>query len=97
MKQTNVSRIVSLVPERISRFPSGSAFTLNGTGGSSSPSRLAHVARFLQWLSPLNPIDKEDQRALGLLAANGRGALPPGDDVAEELPEDVDPEETLPQ
>jgi hypothetical protein len=99
MKESNVSRIVSLVPERISRLPSGSAFIVNGAGGSSDPARLAHVARFLQWLSPLNPLDKEDQRALGLLSSNGR-PLQPGEEPAEEpaagLADDFDPEETLP-
>jgi hypothetical protein len=28
--------------------------------------------QFLNWMSPLNPITKDDQRVLGLLNANGR-------------------------
>ena len=103
MNEAMVSRIVSMVPERITRLPSGTAFTVNGAGG--DPARLAYVARYLQWLSPLNPIEKEDQRALGLLsAASGRtlglGEEPgeePAQDVGAPAADELDPDETIPQ
>lgn len=63
-----VSRIVSLIPERTARSLSGTAFTLDGARACSDPARLVNVARLLQWLSPLNPLSGDDQRALGLHA-----------------------------
>ena len=36
--------------------------------------RVQYVAKFLNWLSPLNPITKDDQRFLGLLAGPSQAA-----------------------
>lgn len=66
MNPAVVSRIVSLIPERTARALSGTAFSLEGARACSDPARLVSVARLLQWLSPLNPLSGDDQRALGL-------------------------------
>jgi hypothetical protein len=66
-----VSRIVSLIPERVARAQTGAAFG-PGTTSSRHPERFSHLVQFLSWLSPLASITKEDQRILGLLHANGR-------------------------
>ena len=66
-----VSRIVSLIPERIARAQTGTPFAC-GTTSSRHPERFSHLVQFLSWLSPLGAITKEDQRILGLLHANGR-------------------------
>ena len=74
MNASNVARIVSLIPERVVRTPSGTRFSAANPGACRYPERLAHLARFLRWLSALDPISKEDQTALGLFNANGRPA-----------------------
>jgi hypothetical protein len=66
-----VSRIVSLIPERIARAQTGAPFA-SGTTSSRHPERFSHLVQFLSWLSPLGSITKDDQRILGLLHANGR-------------------------
>lgn len=72
MNASIVSSIVSLIPERVARVPSGTAFTAVQAGACRYPERVAHLARFLHWLGPLNPVTKDDQHLLGLIAANGR-------------------------
>ena len=66
-----VSRILSLIPDRMARMQSGAAFLLEGAA-CRHPERLAHVVRFLHWLSPLDVLTKDDQRTLGLISASGR-------------------------
>jgi hypothetical protein len=99
MNAAMINRIVSLIPERVARLPSGVAFTPAGASACRYPERLAHLAQFLSWMSPLNPITKDDQRVFGLLNAAGRPVhaadleedelLEPGEeqDVAEEAEE----------
>jgi hypothetical protein len=92
MNATTVARIVSLIPDRTARVQSGSAFTKAEALACSAADRVAYVARFLQWLSPLNPISKDDQRALGLVSSNGRplqAGGEPGEELAEDLAEDL--------
>lgn len=72
MNASNISRIVSLIPERVPRLQSGTRFSVANPGACRYPDRLAHLARFLQWLSALDPISKEDQTVLGLFNASGR-------------------------
>jgi hypothetical protein len=74
MNAGNLSRIVALIPERVTRMPSGTPFGASIPGACRYPERLAHLARFLKWLSALDPISKEDQTVLGLLSASGRPA-----------------------
>jgi hypothetical protein len=71
MNAATIDRIVSLIPERTARLSSGVAFTPEASV-CRHPERLAQLALFLNWMSPLNPITKDDQRALGLLNAAGR-------------------------
>jgi hypothetical protein len=71
MKTAMVSRVLSLIPERVARAQSGSNFTLEGSLCRHAE-RFAHVAKFLQWLTPLEALTKDDQKLLGLLSANGR-------------------------
>lgn len=44
----------------------GTLFTVADADSGAQGAQLAHLARFLQWLSPLYSISKEDQRTLGL-------------------------------
>jgi hypothetical protein len=74
MNAANVSRIISLIPERVPRVQSGTRFSAANPGACRYPERLAHLARFLRWLSALDPISKEDQTVLGLFNAAGRPA-----------------------
>jgi hypothetical protein len=70
MNASTVHRIISLIPERVAHARSGALFTTSGT--CRHPERIAYLLRTLQWLSPLNPVSRDDQQQLGLLLANGR-------------------------
>jgi len=86
MNSAAVSRVMSLIPERTARSVSGTWFVDAKAGECRHPERFAHLVEFLHWLSPLYPTTKDDQRRLGLVAANGRPAMAtPGfeDDPAE--------------
>jgi len=62
MDAATVFRVISLIPDRTARAQSGCLFAEGG----------AAVSRFLNWLSPLNPIGKEEQQQLGLREPNAR-------------------------
>jgi hypothetical protein len=70
MNASTVHRIISMIPERVACTQSGALFTT--TGACRHPERIAYLSRCLQWLSPLNPVSRDDQQLLGLLLANGR-------------------------
>ena len=70
MNASTVHRIISLIPERVAREQSGALFTM--IGACRYPERIAYLSRYLQWLSPLNPVSRDDQQQLGQLLANGR-------------------------
>jgi hypothetical protein len=70
MNASTVHRIISLIPERVARAQSGALFTM--IGACRHAERIACLSRYLQWLSPLNPVSSDDQQQLGLLLANGR-------------------------
>jgi len=70
MNASTVHRIISLIPERVARAQSGALFTM--TGACRHPERIACLSQYLQWLSPLNPVSRDDQQLLGLLLASGR-------------------------
>jgi len=84
MNRAVVSRIISTVPERSTRAPSGSAFSPEHTGAESQE-RVARLSRHLQWLGPLSPLTKDEQRDFGLGPAHGRPVVD-----ADELPEEPD-------
>ena len=91
MNASDIARILSLIPERVVRRPGGMPFSPSKPGACRYPERLAHLARFLQWLSALDPISKEDQTVLGLFNASGR-PVHAGDEDEEAAgePEDAD-------
>jgi hypothetical protein len=66
MNGSAVSRLISLIPDRVARSQSGSLF--NGA----SSERAALLTRFLGWLGPLNPITREEQQALGVRSGGAR-------------------------
>ena len=72
MNAAAMSRVLSLIPERNVRALSGTLFTDDEAARAQHADRVQYVARFLSWLTPLNPISKEHQRFLGLLATHAR-------------------------
>src|SRR5438067_12045961 len=105
MNAAMIERIVSLIPERVARTTSGAVLTYPDAAACRYPERIAHLLQFLHWMSPLNPITKDDQRVLGLRDANGRPVhaadleqdeSPKEIDAVElEAPEDLDESEEL--
>lgn len=81
MDAATVSRVMSLVPERTPRAPTGSALVLHDA----HPPRIALLLRFLHWLTPLEVLSREEQQALGVRA----GAVRPlgADEEADAPPE----------
>jgi hypothetical protein len=72
MNAAKVFGLISLIPDRTVRLPSGALFSDAQAAACKYPERVAHLRRFLGWLGPLDPLSKEDQQILGLRAANGR-------------------------
>jgi hypothetical protein len=92
MNASAVSRVLSLIPERVARPLSGSLFTDEEAGRALHADRVAYVAKFLSWLTPLNPITKDDQRFLGLLATHARSELAADDEAGDDLDSPLDEE-----
>jgi hypothetical protein len=84
MNAAIVSRTLSLIPDRVPRMQSGSAFDPSAAASCAHPERIAHLAQFLSWLGPLNPITKDDLRILGLLTPYGKPAVALVEEDAEE-------------
>lgn len=100
MNAAVVSRTLALIPDRVPRMQSGSPFDPAAPGACPHPERITHLAQFLSWLGPLNPITKDDLRVFGLMTPYGKPAIgPDADEAADELEGDaVDLElEPLPQ
>jgi len=96
MNAALVSRTLAFVPERVARVQSGSLFNPAAPGMCAHPDRVAHLARFLEWLGPLREVTSDDQRAFGLMTPYGKPALEGSlDDEAE--PEPQQQEQPLPQ
>ncbi len=74
-----LERITAIVPERVARLPSGTAFDAQHAA-TAHPERLAHLALRLGWLTPLVAEDTESQQRLGLLNAAGRPLQGGGED-----------------
>jgi hypothetical protein len=89
MNAERISRIVSLIPERTARAQTGTAFTAEETQMARHCERFAHLMQYLNWLTPLTVLTKDDQRILGLLGANGRPAHS-ADEEEEDLVEDAE-------
>jgi hypothetical protein len=103
MNVGNVVRTLSFVPERVTRVQSGSLFDPASPGVCAHPERVAHLARFLEWLGPLREVTKEDLRTFGLMTPYGKPSLDgtalDGAPLDGAHPEDDggDPEATVPQ
>jgi hypothetical protein len=103
MNVGNVVRTLSFVPERVIRMQSGSLFNPTSPGLCAHPERVAHLARFLEWLGPLREVTKEDLHTFGLMTPYGKQSLDdaPHDGTPHDgmPPEDDggDPEATVPQ
>lgn len=70
-----LAALLPLIPDRVVRFQPGTSFALPQAAiACAHPDRLAFVAERLHWLSPLDRLSKDDQRALGLMASNARPA-----------------------
>ena len=87
MDAAKVFRILDLVPDRVARAQSGVAFHDVGAMSSVHPERVALLAEFLHWLSPLYPSTKDDQMRLGLFA--GKQAQAEEEDETAELEEET--------
>ena len=90
-----LAALLSLVAERVARTHPGSAFSMPEAAGTCAhPERLTFVAGRLHWLSPLDRLTKDEQRALGLMASSSRPAAE-ADESEGELVEDLDGEMAL--
>jgi hypothetical protein len=98
MDAATVARLMSLIPERAAWAHSGTAFAAHDGQGE----QVRLLAGFLNWMSPLACLSKDEQRALGLLASHNRPAAleadPDGEEDAEleDAPEAFDEDATLP-
>ncbi|HEY3075207.1 MAG TPA: hypothetical protein VGJ74_08535 [Burkholderiales bacterium] len=95
MNAALVSRTLSLIPDRVARKQSGSAFDPSASAACAHPERIAHLAQFLSWLGPLHPITKDDLRILGLMTPYGKPAVPLADEGDEEIEIDASEEALL--
>ena len=75
MNAAAVSRTLALIPDRVPRALSGSTFDPQAHGTCAHPERIAHLAQFLTWLGPLNPVSKDDLRILGFMTPYGKPAI----------------------
>jgi hypothetical protein len=83
MEAAAVSRLISLVPERTTRSLTGTLFVNAGSD------RAELLSRYLNWMSPLNALTKEEQQLFGLRAGATKPALEGEEEheAAEELDE----------
>ncbi|HEU4350656.1 MAG TPA: hypothetical protein VFR66_02145 [Burkholderiales bacterium] len=72
-----VSRLMSLVPERMARSQSGSHFRGDGSA------RMDLLCRFMHWLAPLSQMTREEQQLLGVRA--GGKAMAEGEEGPDEI------------
>jgi len=95
MNAGTVSRLLSLIPERAARTQSGCVFYPEANA-SPHPERVALLGKFLSWLSPLESLSKDDQRALGLAAGQGKPAQEAaGDEEGEDHELESEPDTEL--
>ena len=79
-----VARLLSQIPDRTARTPSGVLFAPQGCS-CAYPERLAQPAGFLSWLRPLDALTRDEQVALGLVSPNGRPVQPVEEDDADDV------------
>lgn len=85
MNAAMVTNVLSLIPDRVARAPSGTCFQAEAVA-CKHPERFAYLVKFLQWLSPLTVLTRDDQQQLGLLSPSGR-PMHAGDEEDEGEPE----------
>ena len=96
MNAATVSRVLSLIPDRVSRTQMGGVFDPANTAACAHPERIAHLVQFLNWLGPLQPLTKEDLRLFGLVTPYGKPAIEaPVEDEADILDAEHDAEMEL--
>ena len=88
MDAARVYRVLDLIPDRVSRTQLGAAFADVRATTCLHPERLALLAEFLHWLSPLYATTKDDQMRLGLFAS--KQAHVEDEEEAEEAAEAAD-------
>ena len=75
MNAASVSRILALIPDRVARVQTGTLFNPAAPGVCSHPERVAHLARFLDWLGPLREVTTDDLHTFGLLTPYAKSAI----------------------
>lgn len=75
MNGASVSRILALIPDRVVRVQTGTLFNPAAPGVCSHPERVAHLARFLDWLGPLREVTTDDLHTFGLLTPYAKPAI----------------------
>ncbi|MFN2646760.1 MAG: hypothetical protein ABR570_17365 [Burkholderiales bacterium] len=85
MNAAFLSRTLSLIPDRVSRMQTGTLFNPTAAGGCAHPERLAHLARFLDWLGPLREVTNDDLHTFGLLTPYAKPS------IEEEADVDIEP------
>jgi hypothetical protein len=84
MDGANVFRLISLIPDRMTRSQGGTLFD------ATSSEKAELLSRFLGWLGPLSPTSKEEQQLLGVRAGGGK-LLVDLEGGAEDIDESIDP------
>lgn len=95
MNAATVSRMLSLIPDRVARAQSGSLFDPAAQGACAHPDRVTHLAQFLNWLGPLREVTKDDLRILGLITPYGKPTLESSLDEEGDLDAALDAEPAL--
>jgi hypothetical protein len=87
---SKVSRVLALIPERSARFASGTRFSPAGAV-CAHPERLAAVSQFLNWITPLGALTRDEQQQLGIVSSGTRpaDAADEADDAESELEERI--------
>ena len=97
MNAAIIRRVVSLIPERATRRLSGTVFAASQANASPQREQLGHLARLLQWLSPLAGISRSDQGLLGLIAFDGKTvSSAPDEDEGDSLGSAADDDDERP-
>ena len=95
MNAALVSRTLALIPDRVPRAQTGTIFNPAAPGVCAHPERVAHLARFLEWLGPLREVTKDDLLAFGLLTPYAKPAIEEEADAEAEPAPAVPPQPRL--
>ncbi|MEA3195585.1 MAG: hypothetical protein QOD26_3918 [Betaproteobacteria bacterium] len=97
MDAAMVTRVMDLIPDRVTKVQSGTAFAGVSATSCVHPERVALLVEFLHWLSPIYPTTKDDQMRLGLFATAQRQMMQadPDEEGPDEAMETVEDEASL--